>query len=258
MDAPNQACPTCGSPVSSQVIGGLCPKCLARGLHDLPGDNAASSAHEAAESASLFSAHVLELQEQINGGGMGLIFIAKDQTLNRTVVLKKLRPETSSHEADRRFTAEAQITARLEHPAIVPVYQFGRDDQDYPFYTMRQVKGTSLALILEKIRTGDSEVIAQFPVGELLTIFRKTCDAVAYAHSEGILHRDLKPANVMVGKFGEVFVIDWGVAKQPEERVGGATETRKLPVWDRAFISGTIDGDILGTLGFMGDCPAPS
>ncbi len=150
----------------------------------------------------------------INRGGMGVILQARDLRIRRTVAMKVMKTSNQfSRENVLRFIDEAQLTGQLEHPNIVPVYELGIDEQGEIFYTMKFVKGTTLDDVLRGIRNGRQKTIEKYPLGTLLTIFQKVCDAVAYAHSKSIVHRDLKPENIMIGSFGEVLVMDWGLAK---------------------------------------------
>lgn len=150
----------------------------------------------------------------INRGGMGVILQARDLRIRRTVAMKVMKTSNQfSRENVLRFIDEAQLTGQLEHPNIVPVYELGIDDQGEIFYTMKFVKGTTLDDVLRGIRNGRQKTIEKYPLGTLLTIFQKVCDAVAFAHSKSIIHRDLKPENIMIGSFGEVLVMDWGLAK---------------------------------------------
>ncbi|TCO93545.1 serine/threonine protein kinase [Chthoniobacter flavus] len=150
----------------------------------------------------------------INRGGMGVILQARDLRIRRTVAMKVMKTSNQfSRENVLRFIDEAQLTGQLEHPNIVPIYELGIDDQGEIFYTMKFVKGTTLDDVLRGIRNGRQKTIEKYPLGTLLTIFQKVCDAVAYAHSKSIVHRDLKPENIMIGSFGEVLVMDWGLAK---------------------------------------------
>ncbi len=147
-------------------------------------------------------------------GGMGVILQTRDLRIRRTVAMKVMKTSNQfSRENVLRFIDEAQLTGQLEHPNIVPVYELGIDDQGEIFYTMKFVKGTTLDDVLRGIRNGRAKIIEKYPLGALLTIFQKVCDAVAYAHSKSIVHRDLKPENIMIGSFGEVLVMDWGLAK---------------------------------------------
>jgi serine/threonine protein kinase len=159
----------------------------------------------------------------INRGGMGVILQARDLRIRRTVAMKVMKTSAQfSRENTLRFIDEAQLTGQLEHPNIVPVYELGIDDQGESFYTMKFVKGITLDDVLRGIRNGNQRMIDKYPLGTLLTIFQKVCDGVAFAHSKGVVHRDLKPENIMIGSFGEVLVMDWGLAKN---LTGGRRET---------------------------------
>jgi len=144
-------------------------------------------------------------------GGIGRIWIAHDSNLDRPVALKDLQPQYTEDPAAReRFIREAQITGKLDHPNIVPVYQLRHgSDVSEPFYTMRLVAGKTLR---ELIGQYHQELNRRNQV-HLLNILNTVCQAIAYAHSQGVIHRDLKPANIVVGEFGEIFVLDWGLAK---------------------------------------------
>ena len=147
-------------------------------------------------------------------GGMGQVWVARDGSLGRQIALKELRPDQSGNATIcSRFVYEARVTAQLEHPGIVPVYEMGGGS--VPYYTMRFVKGRTLG---EATRAYHKDRVAGTadPVGlvNLVSAFVGVCHAIAYAHSKGVIHRDLKGQNVMVGDFGEVIVLDWGLAKQ--------------------------------------------
>lgn len=150
---------------------------------------------------------------EIARGGMGAVLRAQDQKLGRTVAMKVMLSATASAEERQRFELEARVLGRLAHPNIVPVHDLGVDAQGRPFYTMKLVQGITLHELLGRLKAGDAAMLARYPLNALLTIFKKVCDAVAFAHSQGIIHRDLKPQNIMVGEFGEVLVMDWGLAK---------------------------------------------
>jgi tetratricopeptide (TPR) repeat protein len=139
---------------------------------------------------------------------------ARDLRIRRTVAMKVMKTSSQfSRENVLRFIDEAQLTGQLEHPNIVPVYELALDDQGEVFYTMRYVRGTTLDEVLRGIRHGKEKILRRFPLATLLTVFQKVCDGVAYAHSKGVIHRDLKPENIMIGSYGEVMVMDWGLAK---------------------------------------------
>lgn len=190
----------------------------------------------------------------INRGGMGVILQARDLRIRRTVAMKVMKTGSQfSRENALRFIDEAQLTGQLEHPNIVPVYELGLDDQGEMFYTMKFVRGITLDDVLRGIRNSNTRTIDKYPLGTLLTIFQKVCDGVAYAHSKGVVHRDLKPENIMIGSFGEVLVMDWGLAKnitggrsdaRPEASPPGATAPAKLDDL-RGFE--TMNGLIVGT-----------
>ena len=147
-------------------------------------------------------------------GGMGRVWLARDGSLGRQIALKDLRPDQADNSIlCSRFLYEAKITAQLEHPGIVPVYEVGQGE--VPYYTMRFVKGRTLS---EAIRAYHKKRVAgeadSVDLVALLASFVGVCHAVAYAHSRGVIHRDLKGQNVVLGDFGEVIVLDWGLAKR--------------------------------------------
>jgi hypothetical protein len=145
-------------------------------------------------------------------GGMGAILSAKEPAIDRTVAMKVMLNNPTPADL-LRFVSEAKITGQLEHPNIVPVHELGVDERAQVFYTMKYVRGITLQKVLDLIEEGIEGTIAKYPLGSLLTVFQKVCDALAFAHSKGVIHRDLKPENIMIGDFGEVLVMDWGLAK---------------------------------------------
>ena len=152
-------------------------------------------------------------------GGIGKVWVAFDAELQREVALKQIKPERADDADSRaRFVLEAEVTGRLEHPGIVPVYSKGADDQGRPFYAMRFVRGTSLEEAIRRYHDADSPVqrnsrARALELRQLLDRFADVCHTIAYAHSRGVLHRDLKPANILLGPFNESLVVDWGLAK---------------------------------------------
>ena len=150
---------------------------------------------------------------EIARGGMGAVLDARDNKLARSVAMKVMLRHNASEEERQRFQQEARVLGQLAHPNIVPVHDLGTDPHGRHFYTMKLVQGVTLHEILHKLKNRDAVTLARHPLSSLVTIFQKTCDAVAFAHSRGIIHRDLKPQNIMVGEFGEVLVMDWGLAK---------------------------------------------
>ena len=170
------------------------------------------------------------LVREIARGGMGQIYFGEDPQLKRHVAVKV--SSVSEAGEDPRFSKEAEVLAQLAHPNIVPIHNIGVDAQGRPFYSMKLVKGRTLQAVLNLIRDGDAAAIKDYPRATLLTIFRKVCDAMMFAHSKGILHRDLKPENIMVGEYGEVLVMDWGLAKVLGERVGVPLKRRCSKRWE--------------------------
>ncbi|MCB9763160.1 MAG: SUMF1/EgtB/PvdO family nonheme iron enzyme [Alphaproteobacteria bacterium] len=153
-------------------------------------------------------------QGLLGQGGMGQVRRVLDRTLDRTTAMKVLPADSPARRVDR-FLAEARITARLQHPGIVPVHELGWLPDGRAYYTMREVRGRTLGQVIrEHHREGGR---SRWTLRRLVEALRRAADAVAYAHSEGVLHRDLKPANIMVGRYGEVQVVDWGLAQRMDE-----------------------------------------
>lgn len=158
------------------------------------------------------------IRRVIARGGMGSILEAEDAKLQRTVAAKVMLTEADADETlCQRFVHEGQVLAQLAHPNIVPIHDIVWENGLPLFYTMKLVQGRTLQSILDDLRAQDPVALRDYCIERLLVIFRKVCDAVAFAHSKGVLHRDLKPENVMVGEFGEVLVVDWGLAKTLSE-----------------------------------------
>lgn len=185
------------------------------------------------------------------GGGVGRVWVAHDQQLGRDVAIKDLRPEQAVVPAARsRFLKEARITGQLEHPGIVPVYELShREIDQQPFYAMRFVKGRTLTeAAIEYHSDGSKSIDRQVDLIDLLTSFVTVCNTIAYAHSRGVIHRDLKGQNIILGEFGEVIVLDWGLAKLLDE---ADEEIEVLEVPDDSDSQNTIAGVALGTPGYM-------
>jgi eukaryotic-like serine/threonine-protein kinase len=184
-------------------------------------------------------------------GGLGRVWIARDPVLNRDVALKELKPSPARHpEAWQRFLKEAQVTGQLEHPNIVPVYEFGRHaDGHKPFYTMRFVRGQTLRQVVAEFHRrrgeGSDEPLERL---RLLHALVSICNAISFAHSRGVVHRDLKPENVILGGFGEVLVLDWGLARTTAESKPGA---QGIQLTDSVEVQATLTGHILGTPAYM-------
>ncbi len=166
-----------------------------------------------------------ELEEELGRGGLGIVYAARDLQLQRTVAIKVL----DSTLPPLRLEEEARVIARLEHPAMVPIYETGRLPDGRAFYAMKRVAGDRLDLYLN----------SRHSIGERLRVIQKVGEALAFAHTCGIVHRDLKPQNVMVGSFGEVYVMDWGVegvAGTPQFRAPEQTGPPGRPLDRRADV----------------------
>jgi len=188
-------------------------------------------------------------------GGLGRVWLAHDAGLDRDVALKELLPNRSaSAEALARFLREARITGQLEHPGIVPVYELLSDPAlPSPIYTMRFIRGATLAEAFAGYhRNRLSGRVGPLELREMLGAFVSICQAVAYAHSRRVIHRDLKPANIVLGDFGEVMVLDWGIAKvlgEADPHDPAATVLTEMPI--AVDIASTQAGSILGTPSYM-------
>ena len=215
-------------------------------------DKAVQRLREAAEIPDL-SGTRYRLLEPVARGGMGVVYVAEDEKLHRRVALKVLDVSSADGDLANRLIREALVLARLEHPGIVPVHDVGTLADGRVFYTMKLVQGQRLDQYVETVSSAT----------ERLRFFLRICDAVAFAHAHGVLHRDLKPANIMVGSFGEVLVMDWGLAKLLREDVG-----RRLRIADPdatvfenpskpadsnggAETIATGHGTVMGTPGYM-------
>ncbi len=197
----------------------------------------------------LVAAHQGEYQlvKEIARGGMGQIYFGEDPQLKRQVAVKV--SSVSQGGEDPRFSKEAEVLALLAHPNIVPIHTMGVDGQGRPFYSMKLVKGRTLQAVLNALKDGDAAAAKEYTQAALLTIFRKVCDAMAFAHAKGILHRDLKPENIMVGEYGEVLVMDWGLAKILGER--DAAGAIKEGATDTGNYGMTLEGEVMGTPQYM-------
>ncbi len=167
--------------------------------------------------------------EVLGRGGMGVVTAVHDRVLGREVAVKELLQLPSAERLRPRFLEEARVTAQLEHPNIVPVHDLGVSPDGSLFFTMKRVGGRSLAEILAALQVQDPATVAEFSLVRLLTVFQQVCMGVGYAHSRQVLHRDLKPANIMIGDFGEVHVMDWGVARVGADAAAAPSPTLELP-----------------------------
>ncbi|MFZ4396805.1 MAG: protein kinase domain-containing protein [Kiritimatiellia bacterium] len=183
--------------------------------------------------------------QPLGAGGEKEVVQVRDRDTLRDVALARPRDGRSP----QAFVREARILARLEHPHIVPVHDLGLTPDGRPYFTMKLLAGETLESMLARLRQGDAATIQRYPLPALLEIFVRVCDAVAFAHSRGVLHRDIKPANVQIGQYGEVRLIDWGLAKC----IGGASDPSDPS--DPSDLSDcapdTLTGTIKGTPGYM-------
>jgi len=182
------------------------------------------------------------LIRRIGKGGMGEVLAARDEQVGRDVAIKRMRAAAPSERAIRRFLREASIQGRLEHPAIVPVHEIGRDRDGTPFFVMKKLTGTTLGKI-----ASDPSHSTGFPLQRTLRAFAEVCLAIELAHVRGIIHRDLKPDNILLGDFGEVYILDWGVAKI----VGEFDDGEFADVGSGSDEHATAVGTTIGTPGYM-------
>ena len=195
---------------------------------------------------------------ELGEGGMGSVRLVRDRKLNRRLAMKIIHPKLLSHRsASARFVEEAQVCAQLQHPNIVPVHDLGTLPDGRLYFTMKEIKGRSLDTVIKSVH--DAVKDGRFHPAEdgwtfrrLIDVFHKVCQAVGYAHSKGVLHRDLKPENIMVGEFGEVLVVDWGIAKVVG-RLDRAAEAGDfdLVTSSRLGLQATRMGQVAGTPAYM-------
>jgi tRNA A-37 threonylcarbamoyl transferase component Bud32 len=195
------------------------------------------------------------VQRRYAKGGLGVVFVALDAELNREVALKQIREDRADDPVSRRrFVNEAEVTGALEHPGIVPVYGMGTYPNGRPYYAMRLIRGTVLEKAIKQFHA--EQVITLDPsrrsleLRKLLRRFLDVCDAVGYAHSRGVLHRDIKPSNIILGKYGETLLLDWGLAKATGLSEPGSEETTIAPSHSIGPAE-TQPGSALGTPGYM-------
>ena len=191
-----------------------------------------------------------ETRRPLGQGGIGEVVAAIDQDIGREVAIKRLRGDVQGPAAVARFVDEIRTVGALEHPNIVPIHDVGVADDGSLYFVMRCVQGETLESVIERLAAGDSLAHAQWTHERRVHVFRQLLDAVAFAHERGFVHRDIKPANVMVGRWGEVFLMDWGIAKPV-----GAPDLPVAPGEDPSGTGGRVTsthaGAILGTPAYM-------
>ena len=197
--------------------------------------------------------HARNLEDRYNvvrllgEGGMGEVHLAKDRNLGREVALKTIPPERMDAKRLARFVAEARITAQLEHPGIVPIHDLFISDDGDIYYTMKRVQGRTLREVLDDLADADPTAVVRWNLNRLLGVFLTACRAVGYAHTRGVIHRDLKPDNIMLGDFGEVLLMDWGVARMLDD----APEELQEVLREGASLLKTADGAMVGSPAYM-------
>ncbi|MFN0249801.1 MAG: serine/threonine-protein kinase [Kofleriaceae bacterium] len=206
----------------------------------------------AGSSSSLrsFDTERYQLRDVIGQGGMGEVVLAVDGAFGREVAVKRVRREKPGAEEYARFVREAKVQGRLDHPAVVPVHDLAMDANGRPLFVMKKLVGTEMKALLERV-TDDADPVAARR--RLLRAFADVCLAVEFAHSRGIVHRDLKPSNIMLGDFGEVYVIDWGIARAIADPGDEAvSDEARDSARDLALATGdTRAGTVMGTPAYM-------
>ena len=186
-----------------------------------------------------------EAKKELGAGGMGVVNLCVDAQIGREVAVKVMLERASKRRTSRnRFIREARVQAQLEHPGVVPVYDLGVTPDGRPYFAMKRVRGVTLQQVLAGLRKEHPAYVERFPLSKLLGIVERVCECVAYAHSRGVVHRDLKPANVMLGDFGEVSVLDWGIAKLRTDTDLSEPTSDEIPEF-------TVPGSVIGTAGYM-------
>ena len=187
-------------------------------------------------------------------GGEAMLQTCFDENLGRTVVMKTLLPHLADMEVyRRRFLREARVTAQIPHPATAPVYEISRDREGSVYFTMKKLSGRDLSEILDEIAEGNEETKKKYPLDVLLSVLIRVGQCLAYAHDLGVIHRDLKPATIMVGEYGEVTLLDWGLAKVMTSPDNDEVETLVRSGQQNQQVGGRLTGrgDVQGTPFYM-------
>jgi serine/threonine-protein kinase len=213
-----------------------------------------------AESSAGFANGKYEYINEIASGGMGRVVLVKDRQLRRQVAMKLIGDDAKLKERMvGRFLAEAQTTGQLEHPNIVPIHELGVSSDGKCYFTMKLVRGETLGNVFDRLAKGDRQTGEKYSLPRLLAIFQQIANGLSFAHARGVIHRDLKPDNIMLGEFGEVLVMDWGLAKLIRARDlkpqvgghGGSGAQDELDGIDSLDVEKTVLGTIAGTAGYM-------
>jgi serine/threonine-protein kinase len=196
-----------------------------------------------------------EPEKLLGAGGMGEVVLVRDHDIERKVAVKRLLPEMADPAVLARFIDEIRTVGRLEHPNIVPIHDVGVDELGRYFFVMKYVEGETLESIIAKLAAGDPAYLARYSMEARVELFLGLLHALAYAHERGVVHRDVKPANVMVGRFGEVLLMDWGIAKPLAARRDAAASAEGAIAAggeaERARMYTTRVGSLIGTPAYM-------
>lgn len=247
-------CPSCGKQLKKSLKNEVpFSKQKTLALEDTQSINQEISlipGHEPEEETSL-SIGPYRILRSIGKGGMGEVFLAYDTKCGRRIALKRIREDLLEHkQMHHRFLKEARVTSQLTHPAIIPIYMI-QEDNGLAYYTMPFVEGETLKTILRDSSKLEKKGDKPHPIGgsipPLIRIFLTICQAIAYAHSKQVLHRDLKPENIIVGKYGEVLILDWGLAKIMKK----SAEEDHYPTIKNPLHHLTRIGKVVGTIGYM-------
>ncbi len=230
--------------VEDPTIGYTAEQSLWRAATVMAEEEALDPVVEAADAAVGDASTRYQLRELLGTGGMGEVRLCRDEAIGREVALKTLRARDPKARMQRRFLREVRVQGQLEHPSIVPVYDLGSAPDGALFFTMRRVRGHTLGEVLAALARGDAAMRAACSRRKLLDAFVRVCQAVDYANTRGVLHRDLKPSNIMLGDFGEVYVLDWGVARLAADGATGAP----VEVPEEELLG---QGSVVGTPGYM-------
>jgi serine/threonine-protein kinase len=207
-----------------------------RNVSTVPDDDVAALA----TGAPALQGERYDLGEVIGVGGMGEVRACHDAYLAREVAMKLVRSDRDPSQLEARFFAEARVQGGLEHPGIVPVYDVGRDADGRAYFTMKRVRGVGLDVVLARLRREEPDAMREYTMHRLLTAFAQACLTVDFAHSRGVSHRDLKPSNVMLGDHGEVYVLDWGIAKVRRQATGDDAGPASAPPAGNPTFVGTL------------------
>ena len=192
-----------------------------------------------------------EARDLLGMGGMGEVHLQRDVRIGRDVAMKRIRTDREARsDVQTRFFREARVQGQLEHPSIVPVYDVGVGPNGALYFTMKRVRGVTLAAVIDRLSAREAEAEREFSLRKLLAAFASVCLAIEFAHTRGVVHRDLKPSNVMLGDFGEVYVLDWGIARireDADEAIGPRSEA--APAASDAPM--TDVGAFVGTPGYV-------